>query len=204
MLQSLLAAHAGGAERRRSDGATFLHDLACAPIRCVRLRTAVAMRCRPPRARAPMRSDKRRGAVGRAAPRRSPKTSPAGVRWLTRATAAPPVGCYGQLLWALAPPPAKKDAGALLSHGNVQISQLIHTYRAFFQNPNSTSVPGEVVLTQWKQMKKLIVSDASLSRMKFKSYGQLCLMGTHSSSISSCVWLASLSHSQSTRVAANA
>ena len=29
------AAHAGGAERRRSDGATFLHDLACAPIRCV-------------------------------------------------------------------------------------------------------------------------------------------------------------------------
>ena len=62
MLQSLLAAHAGGAERRRSDGATFLHDLACAPIRCVRLRAAVAMRCRLPRA--PMRSDKRRGAVG--------------------------------------------------------------------------------------------------------------------------------------------
>ena len=50
----------------------------------------------------------------------------------------------------------KKDAGALLSHGNVQISQLIHTYRAFFQNPNGTSVPGEVVLTQWKQMKKLM------------------------------------------------
>ncbi len=47
----------------------------------------------------------------------------------------------------------KKDADALLSHGNVQISQLIHTYMAFFQIPNCTSVPGEVVPTQWKQMK---------------------------------------------------
>ena len=71
----------------------------------------------------------------------------------------------------------KKDAGALLSHGNVQISQLIHTYRAFFQNPNGTSVPGEVVLTQWKQMKKLIVSDASLSRMKFNELWPMMLDG---------------------------
>jgi hypothetical protein len=55
----------------------------------------------------------------------------------------------------------------VLSHGNVQMSQLNHTYRAFFQNPNGTGVPGELAETQWKQMKKLIVSDASLSRMKF-------------------------------------
>lgn len=55
----------------------------------------------------------------------------------------------------------KKDADALvLSHGNVQMSQLNHTYRAFFQNPNGTSVPGELAETQWKQMKKLIVSEA--------------------------------------------
>ena len=71
----------------------------------------------------------------------------------------------------------KKDADALLSHGNVQISQLIHTYRAFFQNPNGTSVPGELVLTQWKQMKKLIVSDASLSRMKFNELWPMMLDG---------------------------
>jgi len=71
----------------------------------------------------------------------------------------------------------KKDAGTLLSHGNVQISQPIHTYRAFFQNPNGTSVPGEVVLTQWKQMKKLIVSDASLSRMKFNELSPIMLDG---------------------------
>ena len=73
----------------------------------------------------------------------------------------------------------KKDADALLSHGNVQISQLIHTYRAFFQNPNGTSVPGELVLTQWKQMKKLIVSDhdASLSRMKFNELWPIMLDG---------------------------
>jgi hypothetical protein len=59
----------------------------------------------------------------------------------------------------------------------VQISQLIHTYRAFFQNPNGTSVPGEVVLTQWKHMKKLIVSDASLSRMKFNELWPMMLDG---------------------------
>ncbi len=71
----------------------------------------------------------------------------------------------------------KKDADALLSHGNVQISQLIHTYRAFFQNPNGTSVPGELVLSQWKQMKKLIASDTSLSRMKFNELWPLMLDG---------------------------
>ena len=71
----------------------------------------------------------------------------------------------------------KKDADALLSHGNVQISQLIHTYRAFFQNPNGTSVPGELAETQWKQMKKLIVSDASLSSMKFNELWPMMLDG---------------------------
>ena len=47
--------------------------------------------------------------------------------------------------------------------------------RAFFQNPNGASVPGEVVLTQWKQMKKLIVSDASLSSMKFNELWPMML-----------------------------
>ena len=56
----------------------------------------------------------------------------------------------------------KKDAAELLVHGNVQISQLLHTYKAFFENPDGTSVPGELVLSQWKQMKKLITSDSSL------------------------------------------
>ena len=69
----------------------------------------------------------------------------------------------------------KKDADALLSHGNVQMSQLNHTYRAFFQNPNGTSVPGELAQTQWKQMKKLIVSDASLSSMKFNELWPMML-----------------------------
>lgn len=71
----------------------------------------------------------------------------------------------------------KKDAAELLVHGNVQISQLIHTYKAFFENPDGTSVPGELVLSQWKQMKKLIASDSSLSRMKFNELWPLMLDG---------------------------
>ena len=71
----------------------------------------------------------------------------------------------------------KKDAAELLVHGNVQISQLLHTYRAFFENPDGTSVPGELVLSQWKQMKKLIASDTSLSRMKFNELWPLMLDG---------------------------
>jgi hypothetical protein len=82
----------------------------------------------------------------------------------------------------------KKDADALLSHGNVQISQLIHTYRAFFQNPNGTSVPGELVLTQWKQMKNLIVSDASLSRMKFNELWPMMLDGYAQQFHPACDW----------------
>ena len=59
----------------------------------------------------------------------------------------------------------------------MQISQLIHTYKAFFENPDGTSVPGELVLSQWKQMKKLIASDSSLSRMKFNELWPLMLDG---------------------------
>ena len=67
----------------------------------------------------------------------------------------------------------------------MQIAQLDHTYRVPFLNSNWNSVPSENVIShwQWKQMKKLIVQHAALS-----------------SPISSCVWLASLPASQSTRV----
>ena len=56
----------------------------------------------------------------------------------------------------------------------MQIVQLNHTYRVPFLNSNwnrliRNSVPSENVISrwQWKQMKKLIVQHAALSRMGF-------------------------------------